>query len=43
MQAKKDFEIQTNYLSLLMNYSKAETIQGRKLFKDGNYSRKYGN
>ena len=24
------------------NYSRAETIQGRKLFKGGNYSRKYG-
>ena len=25
------------------NYSREETIQGRKLFKGGNYSRKYGN
>ena len=24
------------------HYSRAETNQGRKLFKDGNYSRKYG-
>ena len=24
------------------NYSREETIQGRKLFKGGNYSRKYG-
>ena len=24
------------------NYSSAETIQGRKLIKGGNYSRKYG-
>ena len=24
------------------NYSREETIQGKKLFKGGNYSRKYG-
>ena len=40
MQAKKDFEIQT-----IIHYEvlTTETIQSRKLFKDGNYSRKYGN